>query len=281
MKKSMAMLGLAVALSLASSMTAFAAWEQKDGRWYYYDGQGKMLKDTWVGNYYVGTDGAMMTDTLTPGGYWLDGTGLASEEKRVYGDCVFHPTSYQAVGNGFRITGDICSAGYASEEYLRSLKVGDIILLPADGDYAEATVFDTRSAVTSIRDTPGYYHDADGVYQEDGTTRRAVGVERTSPSGVEHSGYTFYSDTMWSWEDGSMEAPLYRIIEKDVVLLFDGASDFVPVDEEWTYTARSMSALLEKGWRREFKVKVTGGHIILKVVKYILKTSPDSYPKLL
>lgn len=108
MKKTMAVLGLAMTLSLVSGMTAFAAWEQKDGRWYYYDGQGNMLKDTWVGNYYVGADGAMLTDTLTPEGYWLDGTGLASEDKRTYGGCIFSVTGVCLGGVSAVVKGGGC-----------------------------------------------------------------------------------------------------------------------------------------------------------------------------
>ncbi len=257
MKKTMAIFGLAMTLSLASGMTAFAAWEQKDGQWYYHDGQGDMLKDTWVGNYYVGADGAMLTDTLTPEGYWLGGNGLASEDKRVYGGCIFSVTSYQKNGDGFLITGDICSAGYASEEYLRSLKVGDVIWRPADDAYGQALVFDVQAVVTDVWDVSGYY-DAYGGYHEDGTIRRGISPQVAGSSEAEW-GYTFYSDQMASWEMGSMEAPLYRIIEKDVVLVFDAGSEFVPTSYGESIT--SMSAFLEKDWGRYVEVKVTNGYI--------------------
>lgn len=264
MKKTMAVLGLTMTLSLASGMTAFAAWEQKDDRWYYYDGQGNMLKDTWVGNYYVGADGAMLTDTLTPEGYWLGGNGLASEDKRTYGGCIFSVTGYQKNGDGFLITGDICSAGYASEEYLRSLKVGDVIWRPAadayEAAYEAACVFDTQSMVTDIRDNPYGYYDIYGEYHEGGTTRRSVCSQLMVDGSPEVKWeYTFCSDSMWSWEEGSMEQPLYRIIEKDVVLVFDASSEFVPTSYGG-YTD-SMSAFLEKDWRRYFEANVVNGYI--------------------
>ncbi len=262
MKKTMAVLGLAMTLSLVSGMTAFAAWEQKDGRWYYYDGQGNMLKDTWVGNYYVGADGAMLTDTLTPEGYWLDGTGLASEDKRTYGGCIFSVTSYQKNGDGFLITGDICSAGYASEEYLRSLKVGDVIWRPADDDHEQACVFDTRSVVTDISDDSYGDHNAYGEYQE-GRMRRAV-YHRLAMEGSPEAewGYTFYSDHMARWERGSMAVPIYRIIEKDVVLVFDAGSEFVPIQDGTGHIlSRSMSEFLEKRYRWVLKISVINGCI--------------------
>ncbi len=58
-----------------------------------------------------------------------------------------------------------------------------------------------------------------------------------------------------------MDAPLYRIIEKDVVLVFDAASGFVPVEQDWEYIPRSMSAFLEREWIGYFEAKVTNGCI--------------------
>lgn len=41
-----------------------------DGKWYYLDDvNGYMLSNRWIGNYYVGSDGAMLTSTTTPDGY--------------------------------------------------------------------------------------------------------------------------------------------------------------------------------------------------------------------
>ena len=158
------------------------------------------------------------------------------------------------------ITGDICSAGYASEEYLRSLKVGDVIWRPADDAYGQALVFDVQAVVTDVWDVSGYY-DAYGGYHEDGTIRRAISPQVAGSSEAEW-GYTFYSDQMASWEMGSMEAPLYRIIEKDVVLVFDAGSEFVPIQDGTGHIlSRSMSEFLEKRYRWVLKISVINGCI--------------------
>lgn len=47
----------------------FSKWEYIDGNWYYFDENGYMAHDCWIGNYYVGSSGAMLTDTVTPDGY--------------------------------------------------------------------------------------------------------------------------------------------------------------------------------------------------------------------
>ena len=44
-------------------------WDEIDGKWYYFYNSGRMASDQWIGNYYVGSDGAMLTNTVTPSGY--------------------------------------------------------------------------------------------------------------------------------------------------------------------------------------------------------------------
>ncbi len=43
--------------------------------WHYCTGSGKIAENQWVGNYYVGSDGVMLTNTWTPDGYWVDSEG--------------------------------------------------------------------------------------------------------------------------------------------------------------------------------------------------------------
>lgn len=47
-----------------------------DGKWYYLDAtNGYLMTNRWIGNYYVGSDGAMLTNTTTPDGYRVGGDG--------------------------------------------------------------------------------------------------------------------------------------------------------------------------------------------------------------
>ena len=50
-------------------------WKLINNKWYYFDNIGYMLENRWVGNYYVGADGAMLVSTSTPDGYYVDATG--------------------------------------------------------------------------------------------------------------------------------------------------------------------------------------------------------------
>lgn len=50
-------------------------WKLINNKWYYFDNIGYMLENRWVGNYYVGADGAMLVSTSTPDGYYVDAPG--------------------------------------------------------------------------------------------------------------------------------------------------------------------------------------------------------------
>jgi len=44
-------------------------WQKISKKWYYFESSGAMVKNRWVGNYYLGKTGAMLTNTVTPDGY--------------------------------------------------------------------------------------------------------------------------------------------------------------------------------------------------------------------
>ncbi len=57
-------------------------WKQINGSWYYFNESGYMVASMWIGNYYLGESGAMLTNTTTPDGYtvgsdgaWVQNTG--------------------------------------------------------------------------------------------------------------------------------------------------------------------------------------------------------------
>ncbi len=48
----------------------------KDGSiWYYLTSSGSMTKNRWIGNYYVGSSGAMYVSRFTPDGFYVNGSG--------------------------------------------------------------------------------------------------------------------------------------------------------------------------------------------------------------
>jgi len=55
-------------------------WEEIDGVWYYFYSDGYMAHDTWIGDYYVGSDGGMLKDTTTPDGFRVGADGKKINE---------------------------------------------------------------------------------------------------------------------------------------------------------------------------------------------------------
>ena len=58
-------------------------WQKVNGRWYWLDTSGAMASGRWVGNYYVGPDGTMLTNTVTPDGYRVLADGKWDGSARV------------------------------------------------------------------------------------------------------------------------------------------------------------------------------------------------------
>ena len=52
-----------------------SAWEMIGDKWYYFDTKGHMLHDQWVGDYYVGKNGDMLKNTVTPDNYVVGSDG--------------------------------------------------------------------------------------------------------------------------------------------------------------------------------------------------------------
>lgn len=65
---------------LASSGEMKTGWQKIDGTWYYLEASGAMGANKWVGDYYLGTSGAMLTNTITPDGRKVDENGKLVKE---------------------------------------------------------------------------------------------------------------------------------------------------------------------------------------------------------
>lgn len=50
-------------------------WKMIGDKWYYFDNKGHMLSNQWVGDYYVGKDGDMLKNTVTPDNYVVGSDG--------------------------------------------------------------------------------------------------------------------------------------------------------------------------------------------------------------
>lgn len=50
-------------------------WKMIGGKWYYFNRSGHMLSNQWVGDYYLGKDGDMLKNVITPDNYVVGGDG--------------------------------------------------------------------------------------------------------------------------------------------------------------------------------------------------------------
>ena len=56
------------------------SWKNINKKWYYFNDNGYMVEDSWVENYYLGSDGAMLVNTITPDGHYVLDNGERIEE---------------------------------------------------------------------------------------------------------------------------------------------------------------------------------------------------------
>ena len=94
---------------LSKSGAMLTGWQQKDGKWYYLKSSGEMAVNTWIDNYYVGSDGAWIEEKTNKGGLtqsgerWYydngDGTRLKSAWKEIDGK------EYYFDADGWMVTG--------------------------------------------------------------------------------------------------------------------------------------------------------------------------------
>lgn len=66
-----------------SEGTVSTGWKNILDHWFYFDNEGKMVTNQWVGDYYIGPNGMMLTDTTTPDGYKVGNDGTRISEKIV------------------------------------------------------------------------------------------------------------------------------------------------------------------------------------------------------
>lgn len=56
-------------------------WKKISNAWYYFNADGVMQENRWVGDYYLGSSGAMLVNTTTPDGYRVDASGKWIQDK--------------------------------------------------------------------------------------------------------------------------------------------------------------------------------------------------------
>lgn len=81
MKKKSLLLVAFGALNVFMSLNSFAnQWVQFGQNWAYYQDDGTFAKNQWVGNYYLGANGIMLTNSITPDGAYVGTDGSKQSE---------------------------------------------------------------------------------------------------------------------------------------------------------------------------------------------------------
>lgn len=136
-----------IALVLSFTISAFAGtWEQSGKDWYYKGDNGQYVTNQWVGNYYLGADGKMLTNTTTPDGYPVgpDGVWIQNTTGDLSGYyCQPNNLSCPArvrltkVGNSYKVDIDIVRA---SDYHATGTVGGDGVLNFSSGEVSGSIV---------------------------------------------------------------------------------------------------------------------------------------------
>lgn len=142
-----------------TSSTA-SGWVKQDGSWYYFDGNGNLVKNAWQGSYYLKADGKMaqsewIYDSSYQAWYYLKSDGSYARNA--------WQGNYYLKSDGKMAKGEwVYDATYQAWYYLTS-----------DGSYAYSTwqgnyylKSDGKMAVNEWVDGGRYYVGADGVWKE-------------------------------------------------------------------------------------------------------------------
>ena len=189
-------------------------WKLIDNQWYYFAKRyGRvvptMAHDSWVGNYYVGSDGVMLTNCMTPDGYTVDASGLWTGARASSGEGSSGNTETATVTvptpKGYGIVEGVVTYQYNRYIGTRADVGAKIYLIPLDYSIKGGE----NSAFSLMMDTNG-----------------RIGVLYTTPDGYGH--YKF----------DSVPTGNYRILIQS-----NNARTLMPVDnpEKLTYSANRIA----------------------------------------
>ncbi|HGQ7081351.1 TPA: Ltp family lipoprotein [Streptococcus pneumoniae] len=165
------------AIQINTSSATTSGWVKQDGAWYYFDGNGNLVKNAWQGSYYLKADGKMaqsewIYDSSYQAWYYLKSDG--SYAKNAW------QGAYYLKSNGKMAQGEwVYDSSYQAWYYLKS-----------DGSYARNAwqgnyylKSDGKMAKGEWVDGGRYYVGADGVWKEG----QASTVSSSNDSNSEYS----------------------------------------------------------------------------------------------
>ena len=167
----------ATAAQTNTTSSTTSGWVKQDGAWYYFDGNGNPVKNTWQGSYYLKADGKMAQSEWIYDDSYQAWYYLKSDGSYAYSTW---QGAYYLKSDGKMAKGEwVYDATYQAWYYLKS-----------DGSYAYSTwqgnyylKSNGKMAVNEWVDGGRYYVGADGVWKEG----RASTASSSNDSNSEYS----------------------------------------------------------------------------------------------
>lgn len=141
---------MALIISLFS-ITSFAGyWTFDFGDWYYIDDYGNAVTNRWVGNYYLGSDGAMLINSWTPDGYYVGSDGAwDGKPSRYSGNYSSSGSSSSYVTTSGTYYGNLYDSGYGIS-HLSSVSIsGDVLTVKGSLDYYQGNNWDNTTRMSN------------------------------------------------------------------------------------------------------------------------------------
>ena len=269
MKKTLGIF-ISIAFSMALSMSAFAGqWVNRagdwfylrddntyvrsgwfmdnDGAWYYFDQAGIMKKNTWIGNYYLGSSGAMLTSTKTPDGYLVGASGeyvnVGSDKTRDYMHAIVTWIMYDfyyansTSANAHKRREDLTSKdkAFLTYAYIYNKKDSRVREQYISGDYYN--IVNQEELMSIMRDLTGSSNESDiRAFDEYGTLKGGQYVTLASgdfgDAGIAYPAY--------EGMDVSIEGNRAKISGN--IVKYDGKTGYVPIKRYTAYFTLSNSA---------------------------------------
>ena len=158
-------------------------WFNDQGKDYYVNGSGKLVKNSWQGAYYLGEDGAMLTSAFTPDGYYVGANGAyVRNQKITVEDKVYY----------LNADGKVAKNQWAGDYYLDGN--GNPYINRWAGNYWCGE--DGKYVKSSWVDNNKYYVGANGIY----VTNQWIGDYYLNGSGVKVT--NAWVGSYWCGSDG-------------------------------------------------------------------------------
>ena len=227
-------------------------WVQSGGAWYFYH-QGQIVRNAWVGSYWLGADGKMATSSWVDGGrYYVGANGVwdKNAKKQEAPKPVEKKQGWVKEGNAWYF--------YYQGQVTKNAWVGSY-WLGADG----------KMATSSWVDNGRYYVGENGVWDKNAKKPEAPKPVEKKQGWVKEGNTWYYyengtlarnkwiSSTYWVGADGKMATSSW----------IDNGRYYVGANGAWVKDAKKPEAekLAEKN--KVGKMKITFGTIIMKMVR--------------